>query len=62
MIAPEQAAGPLQAHTLAVNEAAIALRHAPRASAATSAARFAWRHEIAHPLGPPPGRAATPSN
>ena len=49
------AAGPLQAHTLEVNEVGIAFVRAAR-SRGDECGPFAWRHEIAHPLGPPPGR------
>jgi hypothetical protein len=55
LIRAEQAAGPLQAHTLAVNEAAIAFVRAAR-EREDECGPFAWRHEIAHPIGPPPGR------
>ena len=54
-IPPEHAAGPLQAHTLAVNEVGIAFVAAAR-ERGDECGPTAWRHEIAHPLGPPPGR------
>lgn len=57
VIRPEHAAGPLQAHTLAVNEAALAFVRAAR-ERGDECGPFAWRHEIAHPLAPPPGRRA----
>jgi hypothetical protein len=59
VILPEQAAGPLQVHTLAVNDAAIAFVKAARRRG-DDCGPFAWRHEIAHPIGPPPGRGRTP--
>jgi hypothetical protein len=59
LIRPEHAAGPLQAHTLAVNEAAIAFVKAAR-ERGDDCGPFAWRHEIAHPLGPPPGHRRQP--
>jgi hypothetical protein len=55
VIPPEQAAGPLQAHTLAVNDVGIAFVTAARVHD-HECGPFAWRHEVAHPLGPPPGR------
>lgn len=55
LIRPEQAAGPLRHHTLAVNDVGIAFAKAAR-ERGDEFGPFAWRHEIAHPLGPPPGR------
>jgi hypothetical protein len=55
LVTPEQAAGPLQQHTLAVNEAGLAFVRAAR-ERGEECGPFAWRHEVAHPLGPPPGR------
>jgi len=55
LVTPAQAAGPLQQHTLAVNEAGIAFVRAAR-ERGEECGPFAWRHEIAHPLGPPPGQ------
>ncbi len=49
------AAGSLQTHTLEVNDVGIAFVRAARARE-DECGPFAWRHEIAHPLGPPPGR------
>jgi hypothetical protein len=49
-IIPEQAAGPLRAHTLAVNEAGIAFMQAAR-ERGDDFGPLAWRHEIAHPIG-----------
>lgn len=54
-IPPEYAAGPLQAHTLAVNEVGIAFVAAAR-ERDDECGSTAWRHEVAHSLGPPPGR------
>jgi hypothetical protein len=61
LIRSEQAAGPLQAHTLAVNDAAITFVKAAR-ERGDECGPFAWRHEIAHPLGPPPGRRRQPEH
>lgn len=55
VIAPAQAAGPLRQHTLAVNDAGLAFVHAARARA-DECGPFAWRHEVAHPIGALPGR------
>jgi hypothetical protein len=49
-ITPEQAAGPLRAHTLAVNETGIAFMQAARERGDDFGA-LAWQHEIAHPVG-----------
>lgn len=49
------AVGPLQAHTLEVNDVGIAFVGAAR-DRDDECGPLAWRHEIAHPLGPPPGR------
>jgi len=56
-ITPEQAAGPLQEHTLAVNDVGIAFVRAAR-ERGDECGPFDWFHEVAHPLGPPPGRRA----
>lgn len=45
----EQAAGPLQAHTLAVNTVGIAFAKLAR-NHGDDFGPFAWRHEVAHPL------------
>lgn len=58
LIPRDHAAGPLQQHTLAVNDVGIAFVNAARARG-DECGPFAWRHEIAHPLGPPPGRRTT---
>lgn len=50
LITPEQAAGPLRAHTLAVNETGIAFMVAARKRDDEFGA-LAWQHEIAHPVG-----------
>lgn len=55
VIAPEQAAGALQEHTIAVNDVGIAFVEAAR-EREDECGPFNWFHEIAHPLGPPPGR------
>jgi hypothetical protein len=54
-ISPEQAAGPLQAHTLAVNEVGLAFVRAAR-ERSDECGPLAWRHEVAHSLGRPPGQ------
>lgn len=46
---PTAAAGPLQAHTLAVNDAAICFLAAAR-ERGDEFGPLAWRHEVAHPL------------
>ena len=55
VLPPEQAAGPLQAHTIAVNDVGLAFVRAAR-ERGDECGPFDWRHEIAHSLGPPPGR------
>src|SRR5271168_805458 len=55
LITPEQAAGPLRQHTLAVNDTGIAFMHAARQRSDDFGA-LAWRHEIAH-QAPTPGHA-----
>jgi hypothetical protein len=55
VIAPEQAAGPLQEHTIAVNDVGVAFVQAARERGEECGA-FDWFHEVAHSLGPPPGR------
>ena len=54
-IRPEQAAGPLQEHTIAVNDVGIAFVRAAR-ERGDECGPFDWFHEVAHSLGPPPGR------
>jgi Replication-relaxation len=58
VIAPDRAAGALHEHTIAVNDAGIAFVRAPR-EREDECGPFNWFHEIAHPLGPPPGRRTT---
>lgn len=57
VIAPEHAAGPLQEHTLAVNDVGLAFARAARRRK-DDCGPFDWFHEVAHSLGPPPGRRA----
>lgn len=47
----DQAAGPLQHHTLAVNDVGLAFVRAARARG-DECGPLSWRHEIAHPAGP----------
>jgi Replication-relaxation len=54
-ISPEQAAGPLRAHTLAVNDVGISFVKAAR-DRGDDCGALSWRHEIAHPVGPALGR------
>lgn len=54
-VSPEQAAGPLREHTLAVNEAGIAFVHAAR-ERGDECGPLAWRHEVPHSLGRRPGQ------
>lgn len=54
-ISPEAAAGPLQRHTLGVNDVGLAFVEAAR-DRGDECGPFHWRHEIAHPLGTPPSR------
>ncbi len=51
----EQAQGPLQRHTLAVNDVGIAFVRVARARG-DGFGPLSWRHELAHPIGPAPGR------
>lgn len=55
VISPEQAAGPLQEHTIAVNDVGLAFVRAAR-ERGDECGPFDWFHEVAHSLGPPPGR------
>jgi hypothetical protein len=55
LIGAEGAAGPLQAHTLAVNDAAICFLEAARARG-DEFGPFAWRHEVSHRLARGRGR------
>lgn len=54
LITPEHAAGPLQRHTLAVNDVGIAFLRAAR-ERGDEFGPLSWRHEIAHPIGSPLG-------
>jgi len=51
----EQAAGPLRAHTLAVNEVGVAFVRAARQHG-DDCGPLAWEHEVSHPIDPTPGR------
>jgi hypothetical protein len=55
LIGAEGAAGPLQAHTLAVNDAAICFLEAARQRGDEFGA-LSWRHEMVHPLSRGRGR------
>jgi hypothetical protein len=55
LITPEQAAGTLWRHTLAVNEVGIAFMRAARERDDEFGA-LSWRHEIAHPIPSAAGR------
>ena len=55
LLTPAQAAGPLRAHTLAVNDVGIAFVQAAREHG-DECAPDSWRHEIAHPISPARGR------
>jgi hypothetical protein len=46
---PAQAAGPLRAHTIAVNDTGIAFVKAAREREGDGCGPLSWRHEIAHP-------------
>jgi hypothetical protein len=50
LVRPEHAAGPLQQHTLAVNEVGLALVRSAR-DRGEECPPLAWRHEVAHPIG-----------
>jgi hypothetical protein len=52
---PEQAAGPLRRHTSGVNDTGIAFVVAAR-QRGDDCGPWAWRHEIAHPIGHLPGQ------
>jgi hypothetical protein len=56
VLAPEQAAGPLRALTLAVNEVGISFLRAAR-ERSDDFGPLSWRHEVAHPLNRGRGRA-----
>lgn len=52
LLTPAQAAGPLRAHTLAVNDVGVAFVKAAREHH-DECTPASWRHEIAHPITPP---------
>lgn len=52
LLSAEQVVGPLQAHTLAVNDAGISFLVAAR-DRGDEFGPMAWRHEVAHPLPGP---------
>jgi hypothetical protein len=56
VLSPEQAAGPLRAHTLGVNEVGICFLRAAR-ERGDDFDPLSWRHEVAHPLNRGRGRA-----
>lgn len=56
LVDPAHAAGPLRAHTLAVNEVGIAFMVAAR-ERGDEFGPLAWQHEIAHPIGGRRGQA-----
>lgn len=58
-VSPAQAAGPLRAHTLALNQACIAFVAAARAREEDECGPLSWQHEVAHRLraGSPRGPA-----
>jgi len=56
VLTPKQAAGPLTAHTLGVNEVGISFLRAAR-ERGDEFAPLSWRHEVAHPLNRGRGRA-----
>jgi hypothetical protein len=55
LLTPAQAAGPLRAHTLAVNDVGVAFVNAAREHH-DECTPASWRHEIAHPITPPHGQ------
>jgi Replication-relaxation len=56
LLSAEQVTGPLQAHTLAVNDAGIAFLAAAR-QRGDEYSPTSWRHEVGHPLTAGRGRA-----
>lgn len=56
VLSPQQAAGPLRAHTLGVNEVGISFLRAAR-ECGDEFGPLSWRHEVAHPLNRGRGRA-----
>jgi hypothetical protein len=59
LITPIEAVGLLRKHTMAVNDTGIAFVKAARSRQGDECGAFSWRHEIAHPISPPRGRAKT---
>lgn len=55
LLTPEQAEGPLQAHTLAVNEIGLAFVQSARQRTGHECGPLAWRHEVWHWLEAPRG-------
>jgi hypothetical protein len=55
VVGAAQASGPLQQHTLAVNDVGICFVQAAREQG-DDCGPFAWRHEIHHPIGNQPGQ------
>lgn len=55
VLEPREAAGPLRAHTLAVNDAAICFVRTAR-ERGDEFGPLSWRHEVAHPLSEGRGR------
>jgi hypothetical protein len=56
VLTPKQAAGPLTAHTLGVNEVGISFLQAAR-ERGDEFGPLSWRHEVSHPLNRGRGRA-----
>ena len=56
LLGPGDAAGPLRAHTLAVNEVGISFLEAAR-EGGDDFGPLSWRHEVAHPLNRGRGRS-----
>jgi hypothetical protein len=55
VVGVEQASGPLQQHTLAVNDVGLCFVQAAR-ERGDDCGPWAWRHEIHHPIGHQPGQ------
>jgi hypothetical protein len=55
VVGAEQASGPLQQHTLAVNDVGLCFVRAAR-ERGDDCGPWAWRHEIHHPIGNQPGQ------
>lgn len=56
LLSPEQAGGPLRAHTFGVNEVGVSFLRAAR-ERGDEFGPLSWRHEVAHPLNRGRGRA-----